>query len=106
MLLWAPVIYMMFSYWFLSNNQIFDNILFIKQKVNDITLNGHSVIQDLANVTIDQSFPCLVMFGILAILIPFGKLFTAIVNLIKPGAFDVSLKIDENLGNYFEALEV
>lgn len=46
------------------------------------------------------------MFGILAILIPFGKLFTAIVNLIKPGVFDVSLKIDENLGNYFEALEV
>jgi len=45
------------------------------------------------------------MVGILAILIPFGKIFTAIVNAIKPGVFNVSLKIDENLGNYFEALE-
>ncbi|CDW91100.1 UNKNOWN [Stylonychia lemnae] len=105
MLMWAPIVYMMFSYWFLSNNQIFDNILFIKNKVNDITLCGHNVIQDFTNVSLDQSFPCLVMFAILIILIPFGKIFTAIVSLIKPGAFDANLKIDENLGNYFEALE-
>ncbi len=28
------------------------------------------------------------------------------MNAIKPGVFDLKLKIDENLSNYFEALEV
>ena len=30
---------------------------------------------------------------------------TAIINAIKPGAIGISLNIDENLPNYFEALE-
>ena len=32
-------------------------------------------------------------------------MFYAILDFIRPGVFDVDLKIDENLSNYFEALE-
>ena len=45
------------------------------------------------------------MFFVLAIIIPFGSMFYAILDFIRPGVFDVDLKIDENLSNYFEALE-
>jgi hypothetical protein len=43
MLSWSPLIYMMFSYWFLGNNQLFNNVLFKLQNVNDVVLTGHTV---------------------------------------------------------------
>jgi hypothetical protein len=46
MLTWAPIPFMMFSYWFLGNNQIFNNILFKIHTNNDIVLTGHSVISE------------------------------------------------------------
>ena len=36
MLLWAPIVYVMMSYWYLSNNQIFANILYKFQYINDV----------------------------------------------------------------------
>lgn len=45
------------------------------------------------------------MFLVLVVLIPFTSIFTALVNLVKPGAFDLKLDIDEDLSNYFHALE-
>lgn len=47
----------------------------------------------------------MIMFFILAALIPFGSAVVFLIELCKPGAFDVKLNIDENLSNYFEALE-
>lgn len=44
MLMWAPIVYMMISYWFLGNNQIFDNLVIKNQRVTDVVLNGHTVI--------------------------------------------------------------
>eukprot|EP00347_Sterkiella_histriomuscorum_P023421 403334704 len=105
MLLWAPIVHMMLSYWFLSNNQIFDNMLFPLEKVSDVVKNGHTVIQEFRDITFDQSFPCLMVFFILAICVPFGKIGFAIINYFKPGILDVNLNVDENLGNFYEALE-
>jgi hypothetical protein len=45
------------------------------------------------------------MAGLLLIFIPFSAIFTAIAEAIKPGVFSLNLNIDENLSNYFEALE-
>ena len=105
MLLWAPIIYMMFSYWVLSNNQMFDNVVFKYANANDLVLSGHLLIRELATLRLDQSIPCLVMFLLTAFLVPFSSIFTAIVEFFKPDAFKLNLNIDENLGNYFEALE-
>jgi hypothetical protein len=38
-------------------------------------------------------------------IIPFTKVIATIITAIRPGFFDLDLKIDENLSNYFEALE-
>lgn len=45
------------------------------------------------------------MFFALAICVPFGKVVYSIINHFKPGLLDVNLNIDENLGNFYEALE-
>lgn len=45
------------------------------------------------------------VFFALAFCVPFGKIVYYIVNFIKPGVLDVQLNIDENLSNYYEALE-
>ncbi len=47
----------------------------------------------------------MVLFGFLVFIIPAVNLISTIVEFFKPGCFDVKLNIDENLGNYFEALE-
>jgi hypothetical protein len=41
----------------------------------------------------------------LIIILPFSTILIAIVDACKPGLLDMNLNIDENLGNYFEALE-
>jgi hypothetical protein len=37
--------------------------------------------------------------------LPITTILLFIINLIKPGHMDINLNIDEDLGNYFEALE-
>jgi len=53
MLLWAPIIYMLMSYWYLSNNQIFDNVLFKINNISDLRLSGHTIISELTKIKID-----------------------------------------------------
>ena len=53
MLMWAPLVYMMLSYWFLGNNQIFDNLLFKTKNIRDVVLQGHTVIYEFTNLTFD-----------------------------------------------------
>jgi hypothetical protein len=96
---------MMFSYWFLGNNQIYDNLLFPLTKVNDLVRHGHTVISELSDITHDQSYPCLIVCFALIICIPFGNLVATILSFIKPGVFEIKLNIDENLPNFYEALE-
>jgi len=45
------------------------------------------------------------MGAVLIFFIPFSAIFTAIAEAVKPGVFALNLNIDENLSNYFEALE-
>ena len=46
MLTWVPIPFMMFAYWFLGNNQLFNNILFKQSLVNDIVQTGHTVVSE------------------------------------------------------------
>jgi hypothetical protein len=105
LMMWAPVVCMFISYWALGNNQIYDNMVFKIANVKDLVRSGHTVVSEFQNLAFDQSLPCLLVFLALLFFIPFGSLFVAIVNLLKPGFMDITLNIDENLSNYFEALE-
>lgn len=53
----------------------------------------------------DQSFPCLVTAWIFIGLLPFSLIISKIVKFVMPGVFEIILNIDENLPNYYEALD-
>jgi hypothetical protein len=46
MLTWLPIPFLAFSWWFLGNNQIFNNILFKMTYITDIVQSGHTVITE------------------------------------------------------------
>ena len=53
MMVWAPIVYLLMTYWFLSNNQIFDNILYPMQYVNDVIKTGHTIVSDIRDLNYD-----------------------------------------------------
>ena len=106
MILWAPILQMMFTYWFLSNNQMFSNIVFNLRTVKDVILSGHTIISDLTSIKVfDPSLPCLLVFVALLMAVPFGKITYSIIEMIKPNFMQVKINVDENLGNYFNSIE-
>jgi len=105
MMAWAPVVYMAFSYWQLSNNQIFANVVFKIDSINDIIMSGHTIISEFSDMAFDQSFPCLLLFFFLLFSVPLSKVFFRIMAVVKPSFMALDLNVDENLNNYFEALE-
>lgn len=106
MIMWAPILQMMFAYWFLSNKQVFANVVFNLRTVKDVTLCGHHVLMDLTSMKMfDPSMPCLLVFVALIMAVPFGKMSWAIIQMIKPNFMQVKINVDENLGNYFTSIE-
>lgn len=73
--------------------------------VEDVILSGHTIVSDYTQFKIDQSLPPLVIFFALITLIPLSQFLVFIITLIAPNCFSINLNIDENLPNYFEALE-
>lgn len=53
MLTWAPIPFLMFAYWFLGNNQLFNNILFQVRYTSDIVLTGHTVASEFKTLCYD-----------------------------------------------------
>jgi len=103
---WAPMVYMLMSYWMLTNNQIFDNVVYPVEKVTDVLRSGHTIISDFKDLKYDQGFPLLIMGLTLLFMMPFGFIIMGIIGMVAPGVFGVHLNVDEDLANYFEALEM
>ena len=95
MIRWSTVLNLAFTYWCLSNNQIFNNILFVMLRIDEITHSGHSVLSDLTNLYYDPEIPPFILTLIFLVMIPMG---TALSKMLK---FGVEIEVDENLGNYF-----
>ena len=89
MLTWVPIPFMMFAYWFLGNNQLFNNILFKQSLVNDIVQTGHTVVSEFQQLSYDQSIPPLVFLVFFAVTIPATKFITSLIEAAKPGYFDI-----------------
>ena len=80
----APIIQVMFSYWFLGNKQIFGNLVIPKPYIDSADLSGHFI-----EAKIDQSFGLLVLSIMLLILVPFGSLISGYIEKLRPGTFTV-----------------
>jgi len=102
---WGPVLYLFMSYWYLSNKQIFDNVVFPIKLETDILMSGHHIPFHSDDWNYDQSIPCLIMGFAIMFFIPLSAVFNAILNICVKGIFEVKLHIDEDLSNYFDALE-
>ena len=63
------------------------------------------MVSEFSQLSYDQSIPPLVLLIFFIIVIPASKFIATLIEAAKPGYFDLDLKVDENLSNYFEALE-
>jgi hypothetical protein len=100
---WAPLFYCLFGYWMLGNNQIFSNLVFPLTHSTDFIRSGHTIISDVERIAWDQSLPLLLLGIVLMIGLPLGSI-TAFI-LQKIGIGEINIKIDEDLANYFDAVE-
>lgn len=101
----APVFYLCFTYWALSNNQIFSNVILPMKTIDDVRLSGHKLPLSLTDVRVDHSLPILCLAALLIGLVPFGSLVVSLIEAIRPGLFKVSFTVDEDLCNYFQAVD-
>jgi TRAP-type uncharacterized transport system fused permease subunit len=104
-LFYAPIVYIMFTYWYLSNNQIFSNVVAPLKTVDDVPLSFHNVPLSFDQLRRDHSLPALLITVLLLAMIPFGSAIVSLFNAVKPGVFSLNFKVDEDLQNYFEALD-
>jgi len=93
------------SYWMLGNRQIFDNVVFPLKRSDDILMSGHTVLSDFQNFKYDHTFPSFILGMILLVVLPFGRVISWMIGKLLPGVFGVNLNVDEDLSNYFDALE-
>ena len=96
---WAPFLNLAFSFWYLGNNQIFSNLLYVITYSTETTHSGHTMISELKHLQYDGSFAPFIMSVVFLIVFPFGGFLGRLFN------FGRSFEVDENFGNYFEALE-
>ena len=92
---WAVFLCLAFSYWYLGNNQIFDNILFVMEYSSETVHSGHTVISDLKDLQYDGSFTPLLFAIIFLVSYPILPTLLGMLKLSR------SFEVDENLGNYY-----
>lgn len=101
----APVMYMFANYMYLGNQQIFGNVTLSLSSIDDIIRSGHKLIISYSDIKVDQSFPALMLTLVFVALIPFGSILTLFIDKLFPGFFGVNISVDEDLKNYFTALD-
>jgi hypothetical protein len=69
---YAPLVYIMMTFWYLGNNQVYENLTFPIKTADEVVKSGHTVAYELANLKWDQSLPPFVMSVIMLIMLPFG----------------------------------
>jgi len=104
-MLLGPALYMSFSYWYLSNKQIFSNVVIPMQYADDAVRSGHALLANFSRFTYDQSAPVFIVAVVLLALVPTGFLLLKLINWLKPGLLNVTLRVDEDLSPYFDAVD-
>lgn len=101
----GPLLYMFINYMYLGNLQIFDNVTMPLSRIDDVVKSGHKLLVGYSDIKVNQSFPALVLTLIFLGLIPFGSLFAMIIDKLFPGVLHIDFSVDEDLKNFFTALE-
>lgn len=76
---WAPLLYCLFGYWMIGNNQIFSNLVFPIDHSTDVIKSGHTIVSDVERIAWDQSLPLLVLGLLLLIGLPLGSISAVIL---------------------------
>jgi hypothetical protein len=104
---WAPLPFLAFGYWMLSNKQLIDNVLFMKDKRGETIKTGHywSGVFEISAYTPNPAMPLLVMFWIFLFGTVFRNFLYKHITRCFPGLRIGELEIDEGLDNYFNTLD-
>jgi hypothetical protein len=100
---WAPLVYMLMGLWMSGNRQIFGNHTYPIKHATDPAKSGHTIAQVFSNDEWDQSRPFFIIAMILLIGIPLGAVSAWILQCFGIGEVDIN--IDEDLANYYDAVE-
>lgn len=96
----ACLIHLGFTFWILSNRQMFGNQVFPIQRIYDVAQSGHLFINALKDLAFDQSFPVFVTLCLFVVVIVFSEM----IGSFLAGKED--RKYREDLKNYFDALDI
>lgn len=104
-MLLGPALYMSFSYWYLSNQQIFNNVVIPLQYADDALRSGHNLLANFNHFTYDQSAPVFILAVLLLALVPTGFLLLKLINWLSPDILNVNIRVDEDLSPYFDSVD-
>jgi hypothetical protein len=104
----APLLFLSFGYWMLSNIQLFSNTVFDIAYGRDNRLYGHkwtsAFSADSFSVS-NPATPLIVMFWVFLVLIILNVFFYKIITGLCPKFKVGDLQVNEELENYFETLD-
>jgi hypothetical protein len=101
----AALINMMMTVWFMGNRQIFDNVVFPLQTVNDPITSGHTLNYNLFSSDFGLSFPALIMFWVFLLFVPLAVITLFVIEKYAPQILASRKTHEEGLINYFSALD-
>lgn len=104
---YAPLLFMSFGYWMLSNNQLFANNVYWFDQISDIRITGHRYVSVFkAEGYVHQpGMPLLVMFWFMGIVTIFRNSIYNVFVRVFPKTRVGDFEIDEGLDNYFNTLD-
>jgi len=107
-LTYAPILFLSFGYWMMSNKQLFsnDNVVWFVQS-SDVKQSGHiwTSVFKKEGYHHQPGVPLLIGFWVLFILIVFRNSFFRWFVRVFPSARVGEIEIDEDLDNYFKTLD-
>ena len=103
MLRWAPILLLFNGYWMLDNQQMFQNVINLKDTTLSLMSTGHS----LSTIgSVSQASP-LLLLGLAVLVIFFAQTFFGeLLEKFGFGFSDTKIEVDENLPNFFAAVRL
>jgi len=98
---WAPLLYLFFGYWQLSNQQVFDNKVVPMNYSDDIIQTKHSIGRSFQ---VDQAIPLFLMGCVLAFITVMQAFFKKTMKAWGFGFGGRSINVDENLPRFWKAI--
>jgi len=99
----APILFLFNGYWMLSNRQMFEGVLNLRQSLDDVMVTGH----DFSSIyKVNQAIPALLIAVAVLIIFLLQKCFKKQLKKWGFGFSKNKIQVDENLPYFFDAIKL